>query len=383
MKHTIAILILALSLFSCNNNNDNHKSHNTVRIPISNKDSIIELEKIISEIKVTQLETNKDNLIGIITKIIYTDNHIIIGDNIISNAIYMFNTNGKFIKQISSIGNGPGEYTSFTHITLSPDKKNIIIIDDTKGKAIYYSIDGDYIKDEILPYRSEIVEYINNNELAFSNTAGIYKNGNSIQNTFIISNKKGEIYNTYFPSTFTNEFNLVTHPDHLKVYNADLYYNPNLSDTIYHISKRQIVSQYIVDIENCNKPSKSSPTALKDYIDFIQNSKSFNGDFLITENLILIGLFPNGSFPILYNKQSHISCQIDQKYHKSIFAFLGKYDIINSYEKHSITAGVNANDFINIYNKMPQSEKTNLQHIKIEKDDNPIIFTYRLKTKNN
>ena len=32
---------------------------------------------------------------------------------------------------------------------------------------------------------------------------------------------------------------------------------------------------------------------------------------------------------------------------------------------------------------MPQSEKTNLQHIKIEKDDNPIIFTYRLKTKNN
>lgn len=376
MRHIIAILSLTLSLFSCNNN---HDSYNTVRIAISNKDSIIELEKLVSDIKITQLETNKDNLIGIITKIISTDNHIIIGDNIISNAIYMFNSNGKFIKQISSSGNGPGEYTSFTHITLSPDKKNIIIIDGTKGKAIYYSIDGDYIKDKILPYRSEIVEYINNDELAFSNTAGIYKNGNPLENTFIISNKNGEIYNTYSPSTFTNEFNLVTHPDHLKIYNTDLYYNPNLSDTIYHISNRQITSQYIVDIENCNKPSKSSPTALKDYINFIHNNKSFNGDFLITENFILIGLFPNGSFPILYNHQSHISYQIDEKYHKSIFAFLGKHDIINSYEKHSITTGVNANDFIDIYNKMPQSEKNKLQHIKIEKDDNPILFTYTLK----
>lgn len=379
MRHIIAILFLALSLFSCSNNHDNHHSYNTVRIAISNKDSIIELEKLISDIKVTQLETNKDNLIGIITKIIYTDNHIIIGDNIISNAIYMFNTKGKFIKQISGIGNGPGEYTSFTHITLSPDKKNIIIIDGTKGKAIYYSIDGDYMKDEILPYRSEIVEYINNNELAFSNTAGVYKDGNSLQNTFIISNKKGEIYNTYSPSTFTNEFNLVTHPDHFKICNSDLYYNPNLSDTIYHISKKQITSQYIVDIENCNKPSKNSPTALKDYIDFIHNNKSFNGDFLITENFILIGLFPNGSFPILYNNKSHISYQIDHKYHKSIFAFLGKHDIINSYEKHSITTGVNANDFIDTYNKMSQSEKIKLQHIKIEKDDNPILFTYILK----
>lgn len=340
MRHIIAILSLTLSLFSCNNN---HDSYNTVRIAILNKDSIIELEKLVSDIKITQPETNKDNLIGIITKIIYTDNHIIIGDNIISNAIYMFNPNGKFIKQISSSGNGPGEYTSFTHITLSPDKKNIIIIDGTKGKAIYYSIDGDYIKDEVLPYRSEIVKYINNDELAFSSTTGIYKNGNPLENTFIISNKNGEIYNTYSPSTFTNEFNLVTHPDHLKIYHTDLYYNPNLSDTIYHISNRQITSQYIVDIENCNKPSKSSPTALKDYIDFIHNNKSFNGDFLITENFILIGLFPNGSFPILYNHQSHISYQIDEKYHKSIFAFLGKHDIINSYEKHSITTGVNAN----------------------------------------
>lgn len=36
-------------------------------------------------------------------------------------------------------------------------------------------------------------------------------------------------------------------------------------------------------------------------------------------------------------------------------------------------------DFIDIYNKMPQSEKNKLQHIKIEKDDNPILFTYTLK----
>lgn len=377
MKNIIVILFFTFSIFSCNNNN--HNSYNTVIISISNKDSIIELEKVINNIKAIQLETNENNLIGIITKIIYTDDHIIIGDNLISNAIYMFSIDGKFIKQISSIGNGPGEYISFTHITLSADKKNIIIIDGTKGKAIYYSIDGGYIKEEILPYRSEIVEYINNNELAFSNTEGIYKNQYSLKNTFIISNKRGKLYNTYSPTTFTSEFNLITHSDHLKKHNTDLYYNPNLSDTIYHISKQQIISQYIVDIENCNKPSKNSPTALKDYIDFIQKSKSFNGDFTITEKFILIGLFPNGSFPILYNKQRHISYQIDQKYNRSIFAFLGKHDIINSYDKNSITAGVNANDFIDIYNQMPENEKIKLQHIKIKKDDNPIIFTYTLK----
>ena len=102
-------------------------------------------------IEVIKLETTDSCLIGFINKISFTDKYILVSDARVSQKIYLFDKEGKFIRYISNKGNGPGEYSVIGDFTIKGD--SVFIQDYYQNKYVVYDMVADEIKDDI-PYNA-------------------------------------------------------------------------------------------------------------------------------------------------------------------------------------------------------------------------------------
>ena len=78
-------------------------------------------------IKIIPLETNESCLIGNITKIIVFEQYIFVLDNFIANSLYVFDKEGRFIRKIGSIGQGPGEFDRISDFAIDRVNKTVYI----------------------------------------------------------------------------------------------------------------------------------------------------------------------------------------------------------------------------------------------------------------
>ena len=62
-------------------------------------------------IEIIKLNTSDECLIGEIKQVSFTDQFIFVSDPYVSQKIFMFDKNGKFVKNIGRQGGGPGEYS--------------------------------------------------------------------------------------------------------------------------------------------------------------------------------------------------------------------------------------------------------------------------------
>jgi hypothetical protein len=83
------------------------------------------------------LETTDDCLIAEIDKIEIKNNRIYIMDEL-AQSIYIFDMNGNYVDKIYRRGQGPGEYTNLSYMTVTDS--SIIIIDHFAEKQVEYSI---------------------------------------------------------------------------------------------------------------------------------------------------------------------------------------------------------------------------------------------------
>ena len=132
--------IVIVILISCNSSPENK----FFTIPV---DSAVEtnllLSEIVENIEAVELELTDNSLLNAqrITRILYKDN-IIIKQR---NTVMLFDKTGKFIRQIGSIGQGPGEFVGIQDIAVDFENKHLFIL-AVEGKIICYDFDGNFIK---------------------------------------------------------------------------------------------------------------------------------------------------------------------------------------------------------------------------------------------
>lgn len=86
-------------------------------------DSLIQVDEVIP------LETTDSLVLSYARKCIVTDNYIVYYDEK-QKSLFVFNSHGGFLYQIDALGGGEGEYTIIKDVTLSYDKKCILILDN-------------------------------------------------------------------------------------------------------------------------------------------------------------------------------------------------------------------------------------------------------------
>ena len=98
-------------------------------------------------------------MIGNINTIQVFDGYIYILDSSKAKSLFVFDLEGRFIRKIGSLGNGPGEYLGLNDFTLDTDN-GIIYIGDIKNRVHKYNFDGTLINTITIQAPSSNIAFI-------------------------------------------------------------------------------------------------------------------------------------------------------------------------------------------------------------------------------
>ena len=163
MKNYYIFYLLCFLLFSCNK----AKQSDLLEIPVDiDKNDSIPLSEIAEEITAIRLELTDKSLINPnkILRIFITEEEVII---IEWTKILVFNKDGKFIRSIGSLGQGPGEYINISGAAIDLKNKRLFILSypnfliyDLYGKCLKQSNSSELLSR--LTLKNDL-NYINDN----------------------------------------------------------------------------------------------------------------------------------------------------------------------------------------------------------------------------
>ena len=185
MKHMFLLLIGVFVLLGCSSNKKQGPISKS-GIPVINLSEDVStvpsllLSEVAEKLEIVLLEMTDQSMVGEIRRIQVTDHNIWI-DHGREFYIYRFSRSGKFLNKIGSIGQGPGEYTTYSTFLVDEDKKEVYIIANTNG-VLAYDFEGNF-KRKIVDvqiilqlFSSVYDQYILNNQKIFATqNFGLYR----------------------------------------------------------------------------------------------------------------------------------------------------------------------------------------------------------------
>jgi len=185
MKHMSLLLIGVFVLLGCSSNKKQEPISKS-GVPVINlsEDVSTVLSLLLSEaaekLEIVPLEMTDESVLSDITEMQVTDHNIWI-DHGREFYIYRFSRTGKFLNKIGSIGQGPGEYTTYSTFLVDEDKKEVYIIANTNG-VLAYDFEGNFkrkivdIQMILQLFSSPYDQYILNNQKFFATqNFGLYR----------------------------------------------------------------------------------------------------------------------------------------------------------------------------------------------------------------
>ena len=171
------LLLLIITLLGCSSNKKQEPISKS-GVPVINLSEDVStvpsllLSESAEKLEIVPLEMTDQSMLGEIRRIQVTDYNIWI-DHGREFYIYRFSRSGKFLNKIGSIGQGPGEYTTYSTFLVDEDKKEVYIIANTNG-VLAYDFEGNFkrkivdIQTILQLFSSVYDQYILNNQKFFA-----------------------------------------------------------------------------------------------------------------------------------------------------------------------------------------------------------------------
>lgn len=384
--------LFAIYLFaSCNKQSNNTASHTIskdiqpteIAIDMDSEltlpfDSLIELTSIV------KLETTKDNLIGDISQILFTNEKMIIVDRETSKSISVYDTSGKLINKIGGLGQAPNEYAFLWQISLIPDKSILAITDMGSQKVKFFNLDGNFINAVNQPYWFESCEFIDNKKIAIhsSRGIGISSKDNCLPQLVVTDLEKNISYHD-FESKETKSFNFTT-LDPLRKFENKILYNPSYTDTIYQVESETLSPYYYLNIKNKKPFIVDDGTTSESFFEEMKNTSAFfGGDYVELQNYAVFEIDEhkiNWQRFVIYSKKQNKSFYCNGSYYDTRLRFFVKTKFL--YKEDLLVTYVSAEEILmykdELYRLCKKEEIDKLIE-NLREDDNPVLFFYRIK----
>ena len=179
------LLLLIITLLGCSSNKKQEPISKS-GVPVINLSEDVStvpsllLSEAAEKLEIVPLEMTDESVLSDITEMQVTDHKIWI-DHGREFYIYRFSRTGKFLNKIGSIGQGPGEYTTYSTFLVDEDKKEVYIIANTNG-VLAYDFEGNFkrkivdIQMILQLFSSPYDQYILNNQKFFATqNFGLYR----------------------------------------------------------------------------------------------------------------------------------------------------------------------------------------------------------------
>ena len=179
------LLLLIITLLGCSSNKKQEPISKS-GVPVINLSEDVStvpsllLSEAAEKLEIVPLEMTDESVLSDSTELQVTDHNIWI-DHGREFYIYRFSRTGKFLNKIGSIGQGPGEYTTYSTFLVDEDKKEVYIIANTNG-VLAYDFEGNFkrkivdIQMILQLFSSPYDQYILNNQKFFATqNFGLYR----------------------------------------------------------------------------------------------------------------------------------------------------------------------------------------------------------------
>lgn len=243
MKQALRVIIVFLFVFfiSCSKKTDVPVSDvKTISITDSELNEKYAASDLFERVEFIPLETSDDCLVGTVSKIKITDNYFYILDAK-SNAVFIFDRAGKYLKKINTIGLGPDEYLHIDDISVSVNGE-LIILDAGYQKVLFYDGLGNLKNVYRIPFFADAIESLNDTLYVL--------NGSSTEDRVIIwdryENTKVNSFLKFDPKYSARIFTpLISYKD-------DIYFTYNNTSFIHKVTASSLTKEWFVDFGKRN-----------------------------------------------------------------------------------------------------------------------------------
>ncbi len=140
----ILFIITVLCLYSCRK--EKTLSEKIIHFNLEQEAKNIHSTSLIKDCKIIPLETRDSVLIGAIDKAIVYQDRLYVGDFSKTNAVYIFDMQGKFCHKISRQGRGPEEYLRLYDMFIDPHTGELKLLSRIDRRILAFSGDGKVFK---------------------------------------------------------------------------------------------------------------------------------------------------------------------------------------------------------------------------------------------
>lgn len=383
---SISMVIMAASCshddFKGRNQWDGLYTEDTILVS-KNLESYESGNQFIDSISYLILEYLDDYPVGEVSNLLFMDDYIVVIDQHAANAVYLFSYDGKFKRQISSQGTGPGEYVHLTYVTLSYDRKEIVIQDRSTKKMMWFDINGRLTRTKGIPGYSGNIDFIGENTWItdiYPSNRNITKKGR--HPFFIVTDSVWNYkYSLDYSKKFQEPFKVVPNPI-WKSYASDKMLGFIASDNrIYCFTEDSayVTHRFLIEGEE-NDLGWEETLEAKSRTEFSNQNCLVHpildcGDYVS----FILRQGENGSIH-LYNKNNgntYIMSILENG--NLMYAF---FDQIFFCKKNTLIAQAFANEFysnVNIVNEIGESPLFSEIAEKVNPESNPVLIFYHLK----
>ena len=341
-------------------------------------------DSLMDFVSFVKLETTGDNLVGSVSQILFARNKIVVVDSYVSKTITVYDESGKFLNKIGKLGQGPGEYSYLGHVTLTPDKSMVVVVDMGSGYLKYFGLDGDFIKSVKFPFWFSNCEFISNDIIAGHYSGGnmIQKNNVSYKPQLVITDLKGNILSSGFQSFYSKNFASTTFMPLLK-FDNEVIYCPPFSDTIYHVSEKGLCPLYHLNIKRASPIIIDNNTTDNSWQEYKENNPFFNGEIIELKDATMINIserYKNWSRFIIYSKKQDKIFGCTGTLSNPFFRIFSVPKA--RYKDDMIVVDERASNIIanrNIFYQLGEKNIVDKLFKDLTEDSNPVLFFYKIK----
>ena len=240
MKYTSLFLLLILG-GGFSNCTKEIAEYPTIKIEIKSSPIYkeISLESLSGSVEIIPLETSDSCLISNVEQLIDQDFLWIVADK----QIYKFGKDGKFIRKIGKVGQGPKEYVAPQQIVVDGEKQRLFVLDYFGRKTLILDYEGNVLKSLDLPQDYSL------NKIAFVDHELFYTSmNNSVNPDLFVCNLENQQMDTlsFRERTmglegFLGETYIYSIKDKTYLYH---YFN----DTVFICTNKKLLPAYVFDL---------------------------------------------------------------------------------------------------------------------------------------
>lgn len=378
---SLVLAALAMALTGCDRAEE---SPYVLHFDLSQDPESLSATGLIKDYEIYSLETTDDARIGEIDKVVVTDDRIYVLDIFLTQSVYVFDKQGKFLHKISRHGQGPGEYVQLFDMDID-SQGAINLLSRLPQKIMTFVNDGDSLAKTTDLERS-YTQLMKSGDSFFA-YQGNFSQGGDKHNLCKLS-PSGEIAGSWFdiPTGWESIMTVSMHPLSRGIDGA-AYFIPPYATEVYRFDGTDFDLVMQLDFRKYNMPS-----SIQSYQDFKQsNNSDYISDirnFAETRRYYVFHTLFHGQDVLMVVEKAtgdtHFAkTEIDDvKYFLpfgKIVSLSPEYlvTMVNASEMDLFLTGKNEyNDFTAEYGSQIEALNKRLGHV--ADDDNPLLIVYTL-----